>query len=85
MLFRSHLRVPRRLTAVLGGESLVNDATGLVGVQIGVVVTLEGAFRAGEVALQFAWVAGFGVLIGIGRDQADFEAIRDEVLGLRWT
>ena len=27
------LRIPRRATAILGGESLVNDATGLVGVQ----------------------------------------------------
>jgi CPA1 family monovalent cation:H+ antiporter len=28
------LRIPRRATAILGGESLVNDGTGLVGVQI---------------------------------------------------
>jgi len=58
------LRVPRRMTAILGGESLVNDATGLVGVQIGVVVALQGAFSLGEVTLQFAWVAGVGVLVG---------------------
>ena len=58
------LRVPRRITAILGGESLVNDATGLVGVQIGVVVALEGVFDAGHVAVQFAAVAGLGILIG---------------------
>src|SRR6266446_7211425 len=28
------LRVPRRATAILGGESLVNDATGLLGVSL---------------------------------------------------
>ncbi len=58
------LRIPRRATAILGGESLVNDATGLVGVQIGVAVVLSGAFEAGAVALRFAWVAGGAVAIG---------------------
>ncbi len=58
------LRIPRRITAILGGESLVNDATGLVGVQVGVAVALSGAFEMGHVALNFAWVAGGGVLFG---------------------
>lgn len=58
------LRVPRRVTAILGGESLVNDATGLVGVQIGVVVVLQGMVSASGIALQFAWVAGLGMAIG---------------------
>jgi Na+/H+ antiporter len=59
------LRIPRRATAILGGESLVNDATGLVGVQIGVAVVLSGAFEAREVLGQFAWTAGGGVAIGL--------------------
>jgi len=59
------LRVPRRITAIVGGESLVNDATGLVGVQIGVVVVLRGLVDAGTVALEFAWVAGIGILTGV--------------------
>lgn len=59
------LRVPRRMTAILGGESLVNDATGLVGVQIAVVVVLQGAFSWGSVLGQFAWVAGVGVVLGL--------------------
>jgi CPA1 family monovalent cation:H+ antiporter len=59
------LRVPRRMTAILGGESLVNDATGLVGVQLAVAVVLSGAFEAGAVAGRFAWVAGGGVAIGL--------------------
>lgn len=58
------LRVPRRITAILGGESLVNDATGLVGVQIGVVVALEGVFEWSHVMVQFAEVAGLGIVIG---------------------
>ena len=58
------LRVPRRVTAILCGESLVNDAPSLVGVQIGVAVVLSGAFSVGAVALNFAWVAGGGVAVG---------------------
>ncbi|MFN0243213.1 MAG: Na+/H+ antiporter [Planctomycetota bacterium] len=60
------LRVPRRVTAILGGESLVNDAPSLVGVQIGVAVVLSGTFELGAVALDFAWVSGGGVAVGVG-------------------
>jgi CPA1 family monovalent cation:H+ antiporter len=59
------LHVPRRITAILGGESLVNDATSLLGVQVGVAVLLSGAFQAGTVILQFVWIAGGGVAIGV--------------------
>lgn len=59
------LRVPRRVTAILGGESLVNDATGLVGVQLAIAVVLSGSFEAGEVAWRFAWVAGGGIAVGL--------------------
>lgn len=59
------LHVPRRVTAILGGESLVNDATGLVGVQVGVAVALSGAFEAKALAYEFAWVAGGGIAVGL--------------------
>jgi len=59
------LRIPRRATAILGGESLVNDATGLVGVQLGVAIVLSGAFETSEVVARFALVAVGGVVVGI--------------------
>jgi CPA1 family monovalent cation:H+ antiporter len=59
------LNVFRRLRVILGGESLVNDATGLVGVQIGVAVVLTGFFDAGDVSLHFVRVAGLGIVIGV--------------------
>ena len=59
------LRIPRRMTAVLGGESLVNDATGLVGVQLGVAVVLQGAFSTGAMLGRFVWVAGVGIGVGV--------------------
>jgi CPA1 family monovalent cation:H+ antiporter len=58
------LRVPRRATAILGGESLVNDATGLLGVGLATVVVLTGVFEAGRIGLSFARIAGFGIVIG---------------------
>lgn len=61
----SRLRISRRITSIVGGEALVNDATGLVGVQIAVAVILSGAFDGGTIALSFARVAGLGLLIGV--------------------
>ena len=59
------LRVPRRLTAVLGGESLVNDATGLVALQLAIGVVLSGAFSWIDVGVEFAWTVVAGVAIGL--------------------
>lgn len=59
------LRVPRRSTAILGGESLVNDATGLLGVGLATVVVLTGVFEWGAIGLSFARIAGLGVGIGV--------------------
>jgi len=59
------LRIPRRATAILSGESLINDATALVGVQLALVVLLTGAFEADSIAFGFARVAGLGLAVGL--------------------
>jgi CPA1 family monovalent cation:H+ antiporter len=59
------LRVPRRATAILGGESLINDATGLLGVELATVVVLTGVFDFATIATGFARIAGLGVGIGV--------------------
>ncbi|MBK7642967.1 MAG: Na+/H+ antiporter [Planctomycetes bacterium] len=59
------LRIPRRMTAILGGENLVNDATGLFGVQLGTALLAGGTFGAGNFALDFLWIGGGGVLAGV--------------------
>jgi len=59
------LRVPRRVTAIIGGESLINDATGLLGVQLTLAVFLGGIFEATDVAATFARIAGLGLASGI--------------------
>lgn len=59
------LRIPRRITALLGGESLVNDATALVTFQLAVRVVLLGQFSAADVGVHFAWTAVAGIAVGV--------------------
>src|SRR5262245_6063160 len=59
------LRIPRRATAVLGGEALVNDATGLLGAGLATVVVMTGVFEVEAIAVAFARIAGLGVAIGV--------------------
>jgi monovalent cation/hydrogen antiporter len=65
-----NLRIPKRLLAVLEGESLVNDASGLVAYQFAVAAVVTGTFSLVDAAADFVWmsVGGvfFGVLVGIG-------------------
>ena len=56
--------IPRRLMHILEGESLLNDASGLVCFRFAVAAALTGTFSIAQVSLQFALVAGGGVLIG---------------------
>lgn len=59
------LRISRRATAILGGESLVNDATGLLGVSLATVVVASGVFEAGAIGFRFAEIAGLGIVVGV--------------------
>jgi Na+/H+ antiporter len=58
--------VPSRLMHILEGESLLNDATGLVCFSFAVAAALTGTFTLGSAATSFALVAGGGVAVGIG-------------------
>src|SRR5678815_5508378 len=59
------LRVPTRIQAVLGGESLVNDATALVAYQFAVVAMVTGTFSLSAAGLRFVLVAIGGVALGL--------------------
>ncbi|MBC7769372.1 MAG: Na+/H+ antiporter [Phycisphaerales bacterium] len=56
--------LPRRLRALLEGESLLNDATGLVLFGFAVAATLTGAFDAGAAVVSFAFLAFGGAAVG---------------------
>lgn len=57
--------LPRRLTALLEGESLLNDATGLVLFRFAVAATLSGMFDAGAAVQSFLFLAAGGVVAGL--------------------
>lgn len=57
--------IPRRMMRILEGESLLNDASGLVCLRFAVAAALTGQFSLQDAALGFAWAAGAGVAIGV--------------------
>jgi len=59
------LHVPRRLVAIVEGESLVNDASGLVAYRFAVAAVLTGGFSLLSAAGQFVLLALGGVLVGV--------------------
>lgn len=56
--------IPKRLMHILEGESLLNDASGLVCLRFAIAAALTGAFSAREAVMTFAWLALGGLVIG---------------------
>ena len=65
-----NLGMPPHTMHVLEGESLLNDASGLVALKFAIAATLTGAFSSTEVTQDFLWIAlgglGVGALVGWG-------------------
>jgi CPA1 family monovalent cation:H+ antiporter len=59
------MRVPRIVTTVLEGESLVNDATALVAYRVAVAAVLGGALELWDAGGQFLLVAAGGIGVGL--------------------
>ncbi|MFV0623064.1 Na+/H+ antiporter [Sphingomonas sp. ac-8] len=57
--------IPKRMMHILEGESLLNDASGLVCLRFAVAAALTGSFSASSAALSFLWVAFGGLAIGV--------------------
>src|SRR6266496_4261008 len=60
----SRLKIPRNVVTVLEGESLVNDASGLVIYKFAVATVLTGAFSLWQASLEFVGAAAGGIAIG---------------------
>src|SRR6185295_17684034 len=58
------LNLPRRIVTIIEGESLVNDAAALVIYRFAVAAIVVGGFSWREAALEFAWIAAAGTLLG---------------------
>lgn len=61
----SRLNIPRRIVTLLEGESLVNDASGLVIYKFAVVAALTGTFSLFDASIQFCVVALGGISLGL--------------------
>ncbi|MGL6094576.1 MAG: cation:proton antiporter, partial [Fimbriiglobus sp.] len=66
------LRVPKIVSTILEGESLVNDATALVTYRLAVAAVMGAGFSLGHFAVQFVVVSIGGVLVGLAGGWAVF-------------
>lgn len=57
--------IPKRMMHILEGESLLNDASGLVCLRFAIAAALTGSFSIGQASLTFLWLAGGGLAIGV--------------------
>ncbi|WP_365698253.1 Na+/H+ antiporter [Phenylobacterium sp.] len=62
----SRAPLPKRVMHILEGESLLNDASGLVCMRFAVAAMLTGSFVIQEALLTFLWLALGGIAIGVG-------------------
>ena len=58
--------MPKRMMHILEGESLLNDASGLVCLRFAIAAAMTGAFSVQNAALNFLWVSLGGIAIGAG-------------------
>jgi len=59
------LSVPRRIIAIIDGESLANDATSFTAYRFAVAAAVTGAFSLSKASLTFLLVGTGGILVGL--------------------
>ncbi|MBL7859806.1 MAG: Na+/H+ antiporter [Cyclobacteriaceae bacterium] len=59
------LKLPRRIITILEGESLVNDATGLIAYRYAIAATASGTFIFWLAGINFFYVAALGIFLGL--------------------
>ncbi|REC45311.1 Na+/H+ antiporter [Chryseobacterium pennipullorum] len=58
--------LPQRLTTILEGESLLNDASALIAYKCAVIAIVSGMFSFWDAGVQFIGISLGGILIGVG-------------------
>jgi Na+/H+ antiporter len=76
------LQVPARMTTILNGESLMNDATGLVAFKFALAAVIAGGFSPVRAVLEFSLLALGGFAVGLGAGYA-IGKLRDLLRSLR--
>lgn len=59
------VKVPKRMSSILEGESLLNDASSLIIFRFALIAVATGQFAWQEAALSFGWMVIGGVLLGL--------------------
>lgn len=59
------VKIPKRVSTILEGESLLNDATSLIIIQFAIIAVTTGMFDVPKAALQFVWMVVGGVGCGL--------------------
>jgi len=60
-----NLHLPKRMVAILEGESLVNDASALIAYRYALMAVMSGSFVLWNAAAQFIWIVIGGIAVGI--------------------
>lgn len=60
------VHIPRRMMAILEGEALFNDASGLVAFRFAVTAAATGTFSFSQASFTFFWVSVVGLSVGAG-------------------
>jgi len=60
-----NIKIPKRITTILEGESLVNDASSLIVLRFALAAVLTGKFSLHEAATEFFVVTVMGIVIGL--------------------
>lgn len=71
-----YVKVPRRVSAIIEGESLLNDASSLVIFRFALIAIGTGQFVFHEAAINFAEVIVLGTMIGIGIGMVYYAILR---------
>jgi CPA1 family monovalent cation:H+ antiporter len=61
----ARVSIPRRLMHIREGESLLNDASGLVCFRFAVAAVVTGGFSLASASLTFVWVTLAGLGVGV--------------------
>jgi CPA1 family monovalent cation:H+ antiporter len=71
-----NLGVPKRLSILVEGESLLNDGTGIVFFTLSLSIAAGAPFNAGSLALDFIRIAGMGTVVGLAVGLAVSQVIK---------
>ncbi len=72
----SRIGVAERISALVEGESMLNDAVGLVAYRVAVAAVVSGSFAAGEAAVDLVVAVAGGIAIGLAVAWAVIQALR---------